>query len=77
MCSMAINFEKDLLKNFKFKKYINYFASILYPYFLKFKKIFKKNILKCYGVTELGGSLTIDLKPNLKETFALVNFQKI
>ncbi len=79
MCSMAINFRKDLLKNFKFKKNISIIstASILYPStFLKFKKIFKKNILKCYGVTELGGSLTIDLKPNIKGDFCVGKFSK-
>ena len=79
MCSMAINFRKDLLKNFKFKKNISIIstASILYPStFLKFKKIFKKNILKCYGVTELGGSLTVDLKPNSKGDFSVGKFSK-
>ena len=79
MCSLAINFRQDLLKNFKFKKNLTIIstASILYPStFLKFKKIFKKNILKCYGLTELGGSLTIDLKPNKKGDFCVGKFSK-
>ena len=77
MCSIAINLKNNLLHNFKFLSKTNIIstASILYPVtFLNFKKNFNKNIIKCYGVTELGGSLTINLKPNLKGDFNVGKF---
>ena len=74
MCAMAINFKKELLPNFKFlkKTHIISTASILYPStFKQFYEIFRKKIIKCYGLTELGGSLTIDLNPNIKGDFSV------
>ena len=77
MCSTALNFKSDLLKNFKFTKKINIIstANILYPSIFKnFLKIFNKKIKRCYGLTELGGSLTINLSSSDKADFCVGKF---
>jgi acyl-coenzyme A synthetase/AMP-(fatty) acid ligase len=63
MCSSIINFKSSILKNFSFGKKINIISTsnILYPETSnKFERVYKKKIHECYGVTELGGSITIN-----------------
>ena len=77
MCSAVINFKSDLLKNFKFTRKINVISTsnILYPSIFKnFLKFFNKKIKNCYGLTELGGSLTINLSSSDKADFCVGKF---
>ena len=79
MCSLILNFKESLLKNFKFKKKTSIIStsSILYPStYNNFFEIFKKKIIRCYGVTELGGSLTIDHYPKKNEDFCVGKYSK-
>ena len=69
MIMMMIRYKNILFKNYKFEKKIQIIStsSFLYSDIKKsFFKIYKKNIINCYGITELAGSFSLETKKNYK-----------
>ena len=58
-------YEKNIRKNSITTSIISTGSFLYRSTFLKFKDIFGINLIKCYGITEVGGSITLEKRKNI------------